>query len=79
MSLYDKPGWADGYDVVVHNECFGMVGDRDFIEEIFRLKDRKGTDYVLPMTHEETVTWHGSAQDDSTLAVVTEKVTSPKS
>src|SRR5689334_22612609 len=31
---------------------------RDYIQEIFRLKDRKGGDYVLPMTHEETVTWH---------------------
>ena len=26
--------------------------------EVFKLKDRKGTEYVLPMTHEETVTWH---------------------
>src|SRR5580765_5302268 len=31
---------------------------RDFIDELFRLKDRKGADYVLPMTHEETVTFH---------------------
>jgi prolyl-tRNA synthetase len=31
---------------------------RDFIEEIFRLKDRRGADYVLPLTHEETVTFH---------------------
>jgi prolyl-tRNA synthetase len=31
---------------------------RDFIPEIFRLQDRKGSDYVLPMTHEETVTFH---------------------
>jgi prolyl-tRNA synthetase len=31
---------------------------RDFIQEIFRLKDRKGADYVLPMTHEETVSFH---------------------
>jgi len=31
---------------------------RDFIQEIFRLKDRKGADYVLPLTHEETVTFH---------------------
>jgi prolyl-tRNA synthetase len=31
---------------------------RDFIQEIFRLKDRRGADYVLPMTHEETVTFH---------------------
>jgi prolyl-tRNA synthetase len=31
---------------------------RDFIQELFRLKDRKGAEYVLPMTHEETVTFH---------------------
>ena len=31
---------------------------RDYIEEIFRLKDRKGAEYVLPLTHEETVTFH---------------------
>ncbi len=31
---------------------------RDYIEEIFRLKDRAGREYVLPMTHEETVTFH---------------------
>ncbi len=31
---------------------------RDFIDELFRLKDRKGADYVLPLTHEETVTYH---------------------
>ena len=28
------------------------------IPELFRLQDRKGADYVLPMTHEETVTFH---------------------
>jgi prolyl-tRNA synthetase len=28
------------------------------IPEVFKLKDRKGGDYVLPMTHEETITWH---------------------
>ena len=31
---------------------------RDAIPEIFRLQDRNGRDYVLPMTHEETVTLH---------------------
>src|SRR5690348_9386086 len=31
---------------------------RDYIQELFRLKDRKGAEYVLPMTHEETVTFH---------------------
>jgi prolyl-tRNA synthetase len=32
---------------------------RDFIQELFRLSDRKGAEYVLPITHEETVTFHG--------------------
>ena len=31
---------------------------RDHIQELFKLTDRHGRDYVLPMTHEETVTWH---------------------
>jgi prolyl-tRNA synthetase len=31
---------------------------RDHIAELFTLKDRGGRDYVLPMTHEETVTYH---------------------
>jgi prolyl-tRNA synthetase len=31
---------------------------RDYIQEIFRLTDRKGAEYVLPLTHEETVTFH---------------------
>ncbi len=31
---------------------------RDAIPEIFRLQDRNGRQYVLPMTHEETVTFH---------------------
>ncbi len=31
---------------------------RDFIQEIFRLQDRRGADLVLPLTHEETVSFH---------------------
>ena len=31
---------------------------RDYIQEIFRLQDRNGREYVLPMTHEETFTFH---------------------
>ncbi|MDE3069180.1 MAG: proline--tRNA ligase [Acidobacteriota bacterium] len=30
------------------------------IDELFKLKDRKGADLVLAMTHEEAVTWHVS-------------------
>src|SRR6266511_553616 len=27
IPLYDKPDWAEGYDVVVHNECFADTAD----------------------------------------------------
>ena len=34
VSIYLKPDWWKGYDVIVHNECFGMVDDNAFIEGI---------------------------------------------
>src|SRR5437879_2550171 len=35
-------------------EATGRIG----IPELFRLKDRTGRDYILPLTHEETFTFH---------------------
>src|SRR5215475_2271025 len=43
--------------VLTPEELWKLSG-RDYIPELFRLKDRKGADYVLPLTHEETVTFH---------------------
>jgi len=34
VSIYEKPDWWKGFDVIVHNECFGMVDDNKFIENI---------------------------------------------
>ncbi|HEX8856939.1 MAG TPA: hypothetical protein VF752_15195, partial [Thermoleophilaceae bacterium] len=34
------------------------TSSRYSIEELFKLKDRKGADLVLAMTHEEALTWH---------------------
>lgn len=34
VSIYEKADWAKGYDVVVHNECFGFVDDVAFVERI---------------------------------------------
>jgi uncharacterized protein len=34
ISIYEKEDWAKGYDVVVHNECFGAVDDVAFVERI---------------------------------------------
>src|SRR3954466_12885440 len=33
-SAYNNPDWAKGYDVIIHNECFGTVKDVPFIERI---------------------------------------------
>jgi type 1 glutamine amidotransferase len=34
ISIYEKPNWWAGYDVIVHNECFGYVDDNAFVEGI---------------------------------------------
>src|SRR5438876_7526407 len=46
ISIYEKPDWAKGYDVVVHNECFSEVHDVDFIENVLR-PHREGTAAVV--------------------------------
>ncbi|MDH3583594.1 MAG: ThuA domain-containing protein [Phycisphaerae bacterium] len=33
-SAYTADDWAKGYDVVLHNECYGGVGDDDFVAKI---------------------------------------------
>ena len=37
IELFQKANWADGYDVVVHNQCFGGVVDVPFVEGIARV------------------------------------------
>ena len=34
ISIYTEPDWAKGYDVIIHNECFGAVKDAEFIKKI---------------------------------------------
>jgi type 1 glutamine amidotransferase len=34
FSIYEKPDWTKGFDVVVHNECSGMVTNVEWIEHI---------------------------------------------
>lgn len=34
LGLYRNPDWAKGYDVVIHDECFGYVDDNAFVESI---------------------------------------------
>ena len=34
IPLYENPDWAKGYDVVIHDECFGAVADTNWISRI---------------------------------------------
>lgn len=34
IELYSNPDWAEGYDVVVHNECFANTDNPDYIRKI---------------------------------------------
>jgi type 1 glutamine amidotransferase len=36
VSVYKKPDWTKGYDVVLHNECFGRNTNSAFVEQIAR-------------------------------------------
>ena len=36
LDVYSNPDWAKGYDLVVHNECYGAVEDVDFVDRIVK-------------------------------------------
>ena len=36
ISLYQKKSWAEGYDLVIHNECFADTKDSAYIKKITR-------------------------------------------
>ena len=46
IPLYKDPAWADGFDVVVHNECFANVPDVEWVERIVK-PHREGVPAVL--------------------------------
>jgi len=47
IPLYDDPLWAEGYDVVVHNECFGGVTDAEWLETIVKPHTEGGVPAVF--------------------------------
>lgn len=49
VSIYQKSNWAVGYDVIVHNECFGAVDDPVFVERI--VKEHTGTGVPAVVLH----------------------------
>ena len=46
IPLYDDPNWAEGFDIVVHNECFSGVTDKEFVDRILK-PHREGLPAIL--------------------------------
>ena len=46
QSVYQNAGWASGFDVVVHNECFADDADPEFIERVLA-PHRNGTPAIV--------------------------------
>lgn len=61
VSIYEKPQWWKGYDVVVHNECFGLVADDAFVENI-AAAHREGVGAV--MLHCSSHSYRAAATDE---------------
>ncbi|MEM7145047.1 MAG: ThuA domain-containing protein [Verrucomicrobiota bacterium] len=45
VSVYGEEDWASGYDIVLHNECFGGVEDAAFVDKM--VEGHKGTPAVV--------------------------------
>ena len=61
-SIYENPDWAKGYDVVVHNECFGYVSNAAFIQRIVDAHVKNGIPAV--MIHCSTHSYRASPNDE---------------
>lgn len=46
IPLYRDADWAKGYDIIVHNECFAHVGDKEFVDGILK-PHQDGTPAIL--------------------------------
>lgn len=62
LSVYNNPRWSRGYDVVVHNECFGAVEDVQFVEQIVRGHTETGVPAVV--LHCSMHTYRTAATDE---------------
>ena len=34
-AFFSNPKWSEGYDIVIHNQCYANMGDDAFIEKVF--------------------------------------------
>lgn len=62
IPLYANPDWIEGFDIVVHNECFGFVDDPDYIRRIVSAHRTSGTPAVV--THCSMHSYRNATIDD---------------
>lgn len=62
VSIYTNADWAKGYDVVLHNECYGQVTNVAFLENIVRAHRDGGVPAV--MLHCSTHSYRYSESDE---------------
>lgn len=62
VSIYTNADWAKGYDVVLHNECYGYVTNAAFVEGIVRAHHDGGVPAV--MLHCSTHSYRYSTTDE---------------
>jgi type 1 glutamine amidotransferase len=61
IDLYDNPKWAEGYDVVIHNECFANTKSEEYIRKITKAH-KSGVNAVV--IHCAMHTYRASQVDD---------------
>lgn len=62
VGLYTNANWAKGYDVVLHNECFGQATNVAFVDGIVRAHRDGGVPAV--MLHCSTHSYRYSSSDE---------------
>ena len=62
VSIYNHADWAKGYDVVVHNECFGFATNVAFVERIVSAHAQGGVPAI--MLHCSTHSYRNSSTDE---------------
>jgi type 1 glutamine amidotransferase len=60
LSRYERDDWAEGFDVVVHNECFGLVDDAAFVERV-AAPHRRGVPTVI--LHASVISYRNAPTD----------------
>jgi type 1 glutamine amidotransferase len=62
IPLYANADWIKGFDIVVHNECFGFVDDADYIRRIVTAHRTTGIPAVV--THCSMHSYRNAVIDD---------------